>query len=216
MKAQDDTKEIAHIILHAVDSVQYGKHKLACFLKGSCSKGMIPLMQENVFGGLFWCNISVIEGFIEQLEAMDLIERIEKQGFPYPFSVYALSDGGRKAIDEKISIPLQVIKKEKPVIVGDSEHQTLKLLKEGKPASEIARIRNLAESTIYSHFYRLITNGLLSSSDIIPENIEKSIKEACSNFDKRPSLKEIKEQLPEETTYDYIRCVTADYYGKGE
>jgi len=31
-------QEVALIILHAVDTVQYGKHKLACFLKGSRSK----------------------------------------------------------------------------------------------------------------------------------------------------------------------------------
>jgi DNA-binding MarR family transcriptional regulator len=214
MEIQNETKEVAQIILHAVDTVQYGKHKLACFLKGSRSKEIIPKMQENVFGGLLWYNISTIEGFIEQLETMGFLERKEKPGYPYPFSVYALTDAGRKVIDEKMNIPLQEIKKEKPITIGDSERQTLELFRQGKNASDIAKVRDLAESTIYTHFYRLIVNGHLSSSEIIPEDVHKSITEACSGFEKKPSLKEIKEQLLEGISYDQIRCVAADFYGE--
>ena len=108
MENQHETTEVAQIILHAVDSVQYGKHKLACFLKGSRSKEIIPKIHENVFGGLLWHNISTIEYFIEQLEAMGFIERREKQGYPYPFSVYALTDAGRKVIDEKMQDEIMI------------------------------------------------------------------------------------------------------------
>ena len=142
METRNETKEVAQIILHAVNTVQYGKHKLACFLKGSRSKEIIPKMQENVFSGLLWHNIATIEGFIEQLEAMGFIERKEKPGYPYPFSVYVLTDAARKVMDEKMQIPLQVIKKEKPISVGESERQTLDLLKKGNSASEIAKIRD--------------------------------------------------------------------------
>ena len=214
METRNETKEVAQIILHAVNTVQYGKHKLACFLKGSRSKEIIPKMQENVFSGLLWHNIATIEGFIEQLEAMGFIERKEKPGYPYPFSVYVLTDAARKVMDEKMQIPLQVIKKEKPISVGESERQTLDLLKKGNSASEIAKIRDLAESTIYTHFYRLIVNRHLTSSEIISEDMQKKIEDVCLKFDIKPSLNDIKEQLPEDITYDHIRCVAAEYYGE--
>lgn len=212
METQNETREVAQIILHAVDTVQYGKHKLARLLKGSRSREIIPKMQEGVFGGLLWYNISTIEGFIEQLETMGFIERRERLGYPYPFSVYVLTDAGRKVIWEKIEISLQVIKKEKPIAVGESERQTLELFKQGKSVSEIAKIRDFAESTIYTHFYRLIVSRHLSSSEILSEEIRRKIEEVCSKFNTKPSLKEIKEQLPQEITYDHIRCVTADFY----
>src|SRR3989344_4385717 len=110
-------QEVALIILHAVDTVQYGKHKLACFLKGSRSKDIIPTRQETVFGGLLWHTISTIEGFIEQLETIGLIKKKDIPARPYPFPVYVLTDAVRKVIEKKIQIPVQIIKGEKPIPV---------------------------------------------------------------------------------------------------
>ena len=209
-------QEVALIILHAVDTVQYGKHKLACFLKGSRSKEIIPTRQENVFGGLLWHTISTIEGFIEQLEAIGLIEKRDIPARPYLFPVYVLTDAGRKVIEKKMQIPLQVIKREKPITVGGTEKQTLELFKKGSSASDIAKIRGLVESTIYTHFYRLIVNGHLSSSDVISEDMRSKIEEVCSQFDERPSLTKMKEKLPQDITYEQIRCVAAEFYGEKE
>ena len=215
METQNEARNVTQIILHAVDTVQYGKHKLAGLLKGSRSKEMIPRMQESVFGGLFWHTISTIEGFIEQLEAMGFIERREQPGYPYPFSVYVLTAAGRKALDEKMQIPLQKIKKEEIVTVGNSERQTLELFKQGKTVNDISKARNLAESTIYNHFYRLIVHGCLTVSEVVSKDVYSIIKEACARFEKRPLLKEIKELLPPEITYEQIRCVAAGIF-KGE
>ncbi|MBS3107131.1 helix-turn-helix domain-containing protein [Candidatus Woesearchaeota archaeon] len=213
----DDKKSadprLAQVILHAVDNVQLGKHKLAWFLKGSRSKEISHLVRKNVYGGLLWHDIPTIEGFIEQLESMDLIARKELPGSPYGFSVYALTDAGRKAMDERLEISLQEIKKQKPITVGESEKQTLSLFKGGKSIPEIAKERGLAESTIYTHLYRLIVHGHLHSNEVMPEEIHAKIGEACSRFEKRPALKEIKSQLPAEISYDQIRCVVAEYYG---
>ena len=206
-------QEVALIILHAVDTVQYGKHKLACFLKGSRSKEIIPTRQENVFGGLLWHTISTIEGFIEQLETIGLIKKRDIPARPYPFPVYVLTDAGKKVIEKKMQIPLQVIKREKPITVGGTEKQTFELFKKGSSASDIAKIRGLVESTIYTHFYRLIVNGHLSSSDVISEDMRSKIEEVCSQFDERPSLTKMKEKLPQDITYEQIRCVAAEFYG---
>lgn len=212
METRNETRNVAQIILHAIDTVQCGKHKLARLLKGSRSKETILKMQESGFGSLFWHNISTIDGFIEQLERMSLIERKVKQGYLYPYSVYALTDAGKKAMNEKIEIPLQEIKKQEPIIVGDSEKQTFEMRKLGKTVNEIATERALVESTIYTHFYRLIVNGYMASSDVIPKEIHTLIREACARFEKQPLLREIKEQLPPEITYEQIRCVAADVF----
>src|SRR3989338_11305716 len=206
-------QEVALIILHAVDTVQYGKHKRAGVRKGARAKERRPTRQENVFGGLLWHTISTIEGFIEQLETIGLIERRDIPARPYPFPVYVLTDAGRKVIEKKMQIPLQVIKREKPITVGGTEKQTFELFKKGNAANDIAKIRGLVESTIYTHFYRLIVNGHLSSSDVISEDMKKRIEEVCSQFDERPSLTKVKEKLPQEITYEQIRCVAAEFYG---
>jgi DNA-binding PadR family transcriptional regulator len=212
LAVQDKTKRVAQVILHAVGTVQVGKHKLACFLKGSKSKEVIPVAHQDVFGGLFWYDIPTIEGFIEQLEAIGLIEKKVVQGYPPQFSVYAVTAAGKKVTEENIEIPLQVIKKDAPLTAGESEKQTLKMLRQGKTTSEIAKERSLAESTIYTHFCRLIANNLLESSEVVTKEAHDAIKEVCIGFGKQPSLKEIKELLPPEITYDQIRCVTAGIF----
>ena len=113
-------------------------------------------------------------------------------------------------MDEKIKIEFQIIKKEKPLTVGESEKETLKLFKAGKSIEEIAKERNLAISTIYGHLCRLIASDYLSSSEFIPENIIKQVLEAKSKLPNSSKLKEIKEILPEGITYNEIRCVLAD------
>lgn len=208
----EDNSQDALIILNAVNNLQLGKHKLACFLKGSKSKDITYISQEKIFGGLFWHDIPTIEGFIVQLEKMEFIKRITKQGYPYPFSVYVLTDAGKMAISDKINIPLQIIKEKKPITVGKSEKITLEFIQKGKTISQIAAERSLVESTIYMHLYKLIVNGYLHSEEIMAKETHEKIKKACSKFKKRPPLSEIKAMLPEEILYEEIRCVAADYY----
>ncbi len=206
---------VTQIILHGVESVQVGKYKLACFLKGSHAKEVMPKMHEKVYGGLFWHTIATIEGFIEQLEEKGLIKREMRKGYPYPYAVYVLTEEGKKAKEEQREVSLNIIKKEEPIRVGESEKITLELFKQGNSPSEIANLRGLVESTIYTHLYKLIVHRYLSSVQVIKEEIKNKIEIICSQFEKRPSLKEIKEKLPEEITYGEIRCVTAEYYKEG-
>lgn len=215
METQNETRNVAQIILHAIDAAQHGKHKLARLLKGSRSRETLSKMQEGCFGSLFWHTVSTIEGFIEQLERMNLIARKVQYGYPYPYSVYALTEAGKEAMNEKIEILLQEIKKQEPITVGDSEKQTFEMFKLGKTVSDIAKERDLATSTIYTHFYRLIVNGYLEGSEVIPKDVYEIIKDACARFEKQPLLKRIKELLPPEITYEQIRCVAGDIF-RGE
>ena len=80
----------------------------------------------------------------------------------------------------------------------------------GKNIEEIARITDLAVSTIYDHLCRLVANDCLSAYEFIPENVIKQILEVKARLPKASKLKEIKEMLPEEITYNEIKCVLAD------
>jgi|SRR3989338_5315637 len=204
-----DSDKIVWIILNAVKHTKIGKHKLAEFLKGSKAKDIAHLSSQQGYGGLLWYDIETIAGFIEQLEQMGVIARIKPAIDEY-YSVLELTEAGKKVLDEKIKIELQIIKKEKPLIVGATEKTTFDLFKTGKTIEEISKERDLARSTIYDHLCRLVANNYLSSSEFVPENIIKQILEAKSKLPNTAKLKEIKEILPEEITYNEIRCVLAD------
>ncbi len=202
----------AWLILNAVNSLELGKLKLVRFLKGSKSKEIFSISQETIFGGLMWYDMATIEGFIDQLEEKNLIIKIKKQGFPYPYEIYGLSDEGKKALSVKAEIQLENIKKIEPV--NETEAITMTMIKSGKSVIEVSQERNLAETTIYGHCAKLIGIGLLESRSVVTEVIYQQITDACKRFKTIPGLKEIKLILPEEITYEQIRCVAAEYFNR--
>ena len=199
--------QVTWIILNSVKTMKVGKFKLADFLKGSKSKDIASLSSQQGYGGLLWYDISTIVGFIGQLEEMELIKRKVIRDY---YSELELSHAGKKVLDEKIKIELQIIKKEKPLTVGGTEKTTFELFKQGKAIEDIAQERNLATTTIYDHLYRLVANDYLSSSEFVQESVVDQILEAKRKFPNSVKLKEIKEILTEEISYNQIKCVLAD------
>lgn len=209
IKEKEDTSQIAWIILNAVKNMQVGVDKMSLFLKGSKSKLVVPIESQQLFGGLMWHDIPTIKGFIMQLLHMELIrQRIVDYGY-YRFPILELTEAGKKVLDGKIKAGLQIIKEQKPIRVNESEEKTLEMFNSGKNADEIAKERNLAVSTIYTHFFRLIVNGYLSSHDVVEEEVISKVAEAYRQFKEEPRLKELKEKLPEDISYEQIRCVVA-------
>lgn len=204
-----DNYQITWIILNAVKNMQLGVDKLALFLKGSKSKLVVPIESQQLFGGLMWNDIPTIKGFIKQILGMEFIKRRTVHYGDFPYQVLELTDAGKKVLSEKIRIELQIIKEQKPIRVGESEEKTFELFNSGKNVDEIAKERNLAVSTIYTHLYHLIINDYLSSSDVVSEEVIKKVREAYSQFKEEPKLKELKERLPENISYEQIRCVLA-------
>ena len=210
IKDKEGTSQLTWIILNAVKNMEVGVDKLALFLKGSKSKLVVPIESKQLFGGLMWHDIPTIKGFIKQLIGMELIRRKNVYGYVYAYPILELTEAGKKVLDEKIKIELQIIKEQKPITIGESEEKTFELFSEGNNIEEIAKERNLSVSTIYTHFYKLISNNFLSSSDVVPDEKIKQISEAYNQFKNEPRLKELKELLPEEISYEEIRCVVAD------
>lgn len=201
--------QIAFIVLKSVKNLNVGKYKLAQFLKGSKSKDVQWITNEVGYGKLYLYDISTIIGFIEQIEVIELIKRKVISEYPYDYSIFEITNAGEKVLEDSIQVALPIIKEKKPIIVGNSEKETLRLLQEGKSIFEIAKERNLVESTIFTHIFRLIINHYISSKDVISKNVIKQIFSITKNYPNIPSVKEVKELLPH-ISYEEIRCVLAD------
>jgi len=200
--------QITWIILNAVKHLQVGKIKLAQFLKGSKSKDIISISDKIGYGGILWHDIPTIQSFIEQLEQMELIRKNNHSG-GIDYSTYELTEAGKIVLEGKKQITLQAVKKIKPITIGDSERETLNLMNGGKTVHEIAEERGLVKSTVYTHCFRLITHGYVSSRQVVSEDVINNILGAINNKKEIPSVKEIKELLPD-VSYEEIRCVLAD------
>src|SRR3989338_1241967 len=109
IKEAEESEQITWIILNAVRNIKVGKHKLAEFLKGSKAKDVSYLSSQQGYGGLLWYDITTVIGFTEQLEQMGLITRI-RQAIDDYYSTLELTDAGKRVLEEKIKVELQIIK----------------------------------------------------------------------------------------------------------
>ncbi len=209
---KDEQKQIALIILRATHYLQTGKNKLALFLRGSHSKLVRDkeLDRKAGYGALLWQDIPTINGFIDQLEDMGFIKPYLVQTGIYPYPILVLTEAGKKALEEKLEIPLQMRKEIKPIAVGDSEKETLVLFRQGCKPDEIAKRRGLANSTIFGHLHKLIFVGEINARQCISDDVIKKVLQAKQQFAHESSLKELKQILPEEITYEEIKAVLAD------
>ncbi len=205
--------QVAVLILQTVQHLQTGKEKLASFLRGSHSKLVTEgrLDQQQGYGALLWDDIPTIKDYIDQLMRMNLLrQRFVRTPF-YSYPILEMTDAGRKVLDEKKTILLLKRKSgqhKKPLIVGDTHKETLLLFKNGLSPPEIAERRGFVLSTIYGHLADLIAKGEIKAVDCVSEEIIKIVLKAKENY-VGSSLKELKEMLPFEITYEEIKIVLA-------
>ena len=209
---KNEQKQTTFIILKAVEYMQTGKNKLASFLRGSHSKIIKDkkLDRKAGYGALLWQEIPTIKGFITQLEEIGLIKKYLVETGSYSYPVLVLTEAGKNVLTEKIEIPLQIRKEVKPIVIRDSEKETLALFKQGCNPPEIARRRELAVSTVFGHLHKLIGVGEIKARQCISDEIIKKVLQARKQVSNKSSIKELKELLPEEITYEEIRAVMMD------
>lgn len=82
------------------------------------------------------------------------------------------------------------------------------LYKEGKTIEEIAKERNLSLVTIQGHLATFVARGQLDINKMVPEETHILIKEAIKRHGIE-SIKVLKDNLPENTSYGDIRMVMA-------
>lgn len=90
----------------------------------------------------------------------------------------------------------------------DSFEETLRLFREGKPVTEIAKERNLAVGTIESHLTRFIWQGNIHINEIVSREKQQRIGKALAGFT-GSTINPVKQRLGEEISYGEIRMVMA-------
>ena len=211
MLNKEEQKQTALIILRAAAYLQSGKNKLASFLRGSHSQIIKnqELDQKAGYGALLWHDIPTIKGFITQLKEMGLIKTYWMETEYHHYPILVLTSAGEKVLAEKLEIPLQIKKEVKPIVIGDSEKETLSLFQQGCNPQEIAKRRELAVSTVFGHLHKLIAVGEIRAKQCVADEVIQKILQARKQVSNKESLKEIKELLPE-ITYEEIRAVMVD------
>jgi DNA-binding CsgD family transcriptional regulator len=215
MGTEQESHKVAWIILEAADALHLGSNKLAEFLKGSKAKDISLLGARPLYGGLLWLSMETILHCIRQLELRGYLER-EFRGGDFQYPILRPSAIGRKTMGRRFPIDLDIAPVHKPLRAGESERETLRLLRQGKSIDGIAQIRGLALSTVYGHFATLISLGHASCRGVITDGKIGQIEKACETLDV-PTVGALKPLLPEDISYGEIRCVLAEMKrAKGE
>jgi ATP-dependent DNA helicase RecQ len=91
---------------------------------------------------------------------------------------------------------------------GDSHAESFRLFKEGKTVADIAKLRNLAISTIEGHLCKFISSGEIKIEEIISKDKAAMILEALKDYNDK-GIASLKAKLPPEVSFGEIRMVVA-------
>lgn len=212
-----ETEKAALIILHAVKHLKrdVGRSRLVEILTGSKARDIFEYgwNKSKYYGRLQHFTQNQCRDFIDQLLKNRFLKLV---GSDYP--VLKCTPRGEEALQNLASIALAMNAAQTPAppdsplrqIAGltPTQQKTLALFREGQTAEEIAELRGLSVGTIYTHISQLIGQGLVQVSSVVPVGKIKKIREVMRHVG-AGALSPIKEQLPEEFSYEEIRCVVA-------
>ena len=209
----------ALLILETIQQVKNGVGivKIAQILKGSKNKDLLTAHMDKLpqYGKLSGVTIGSIRDMIEQLVKE---QYIKVTGGEYP--VVGLSYTGVKALQDRTPIKIKTTKtpnekkpakKENIYTITDTVEQTYQLFGLGLSIDKVAEKRGLSTGTIYSHLVILIKNKKINIEKILPKQIIDAIEAVIIDLDQVDRLTPIKEILPEEISYDMIRCVVENW-----
>jgi ATP-dependent DNA helicase RecQ len=137
-----------------------------------------------------------------QKYGVDFIQEIKK---------YCKANGLASKIDLKIP------KRERKVHAkrdekGDSTYDiSLKMFKQGSSVSDIAKLREMAVSTIETHLVRFIPTGDIELQEIVELEKAEIIRDTILNFGEDATLGKVKEKLGDNYSYGEIRAVIATF-----
>ena len=202
----------ALLILSTIRSIRWGigRGKLAALLGGSKSRDVksVGYDRNPRYGKLSALTLQDIERLIDELERMGYLKAV---GGTRP--VLKLTNSGEAALASKQAIPLKLpdtvatSSKRRIREPGDTYQATYEMFAGGSAPAEIAKVRCLTEGTVYSHLARLIEQGRVDLSAVVPRDRIAMIRAAIEEAGHTLSAKPVKELLPEEITYGEIRCV---------
>lgn len=201
--------QVAHQILQCVTELNQplGREKIAQVLHGSQAKGITRYGHHQIssYGVL---NLFTIQRTREMIDWMIENGYLKLVGAGYP--VVQLTPKGEQALQEEspIDLPLPASKRNDLESNVNTVEKTYELFQQGLPIDQIAAKRGRVVSTIYKHLVELIERGDVSVDDVISADIRQQIENAIDQAE-TDDLTPIKELLPDEISYNQIRCVVA-------
>ncbi|MFC2089732.1 helix-turn-helix domain-containing protein [Bacteroidota bacterium] len=150
----------------------------------------------------FYSKIQMVRKSIAFIEAIRNNQELQAE-------TYSNKDERDKRIKvaEEVS-PRKRKKKKKKAQKGDSANQSYSMFKEGKSLSDIARERELNQSTIEGHMLSYIRKGDIDILEIMDEEKVATIKWAINTYYK-DSVLPVKRKLGNDYTFGEIRMVLA-------
>jgi superfamily II DNA helicase RecQ len=207
------------IVLETVRSLQQrpiGRSRLAQLLNGSQAQEMQQFGYDHhkfygKLGGLSQRQV------IELIDAMIEARYLRLTGGELP--VLNLTPLGLQALEARAALPIRLASLATEAVPverwqartekSDTVIQTFELFKRGLTPTQIAAERNLTEITVYNHLARLIADEKIELHQLIPPEIETQVLQAIATVGSAARLTPIKTALPEEITFDQIKCVIA-------
>jgi hypothetical protein len=132
--------------------------------------------------------------------------------------VVQLTPKGRQALAQREVIAIHVPGRHRPERAqqkrevreaGGTVAYTEQLFRQGRTPEEIAAHRELRVSTIYGHLAKLIAAGRVGVEEVVPREVQAQVREAIARVGSTTALSPIKALLPEDISYNVIRCVVA-------
>lgn len=99
--------------------------------------------------------------------------------------------------------------KEKKQVKIATHLVTLELHKKGKTLKEISEERMLSESTIFTHFQKLVNEKLLDLTDVLTQKTIDELTAVFDNFPPEATISEIKESVGDKYSWDALRLFKA-------
>jgi ATP-dependent DNA helicase RecQ len=99
---------------------------------------------------------------------------------------------------------------------NDTYSITLSFYKSGMTVQEIARMREMATSTIETHLARFVQSGEIMLDDLVNERKIEPIKNAIARLNTGMAIGPVKEFLGADYSYMEIKAVMADFQRRGE
>lgn len=151
---------------------------------------------------------------IKELARVPNLGKVFIQKYGNDIIDFIKSNFTKKEIEEHRSKTLLEEDKNPSLLTDDKDlptHMiTYNLYQAGKSISEIAKERNMNESTIANHLSMFVSTGELTLEEFVEENKIKNIIASYQKFKNENKLKPIKEDLGDDYSYDEIRMVV-DY-----
>lgn len=208
------------IVLETVRSLNQrpvGRSRLAQLLTGSRAQEMqqFGYDRHKFYGKLSALSQRQLVGLID---ALIETRYLHLSGGDLP--VLSLTPLGQQALTARAALPLPISgpMPDKEIFVGrkptqaeqpDTISQTYGLFQRGLTAAQIAVERHLTENTIYTHLIHLIKAGKIDLHQVVPPEVEVQILQAVETLGSTIALAPLKAILPEEISYDQLKCVLA-------